>query len=295
MNKGILYGLGAYICWGIFPIYFKWIQNVPAIQILAHRIFWSFIFLIILVVLRKEFHGLRASIKSPRMIGVYLVASCFLAVNWLTYIWGVNNGFIIETSLGYFINPLVNVLLGVLFFHERLRPFQWGIVGLAGFGVIYLTISYGQLPWIALILAFSFGTYGLIKKMAPLGSFYGLTLETGLLAGLALAYLLLMGAQGAGSLGQVNHMTDLLLIGTGVMTTIPLLMFGTAARSLPLSTLGILQYIAPTGQFLIGVLVYNEPFTQERLIGFSIIWLALALFWIESFIQRPRPLAAQVN
>ncbi len=294
MNKGIWYGVGAYVCWGVFPIYFKWIQRVPPTQILAHRLLWSFILLIILVGMRKELGSLRASIKDMRMIGLYFVASSLLAINWLMYIWGVNNGFIVETSLGYFINPLINVLLGVVFLRERLRPRQWVPVGLAALGVIYLTVSYGQLPWIALTLAFSFGLYGLIKKKSPLGSLYGLTLETGLLAVPALVYLLASEVQGSGALGHLDRVNDLLLVGTGIMTTIPLLMFGASARSIPLSTLGILQYIAPTGQFLIGVFLYHEPFTPQRLVGFGMIWLALALFAVEGMSQR-RKLVPQLE
>ncbi len=296
MNKGVLYGILAYLCWGFFPLYFKLLQNVPAIQILAHRIFWSFILLVILAVARREVYALRVSIHGARLVGLYLLAACLLAVNWLIYIWGVNAGYILEASLGYFINPLLSVLLGVIFLHERLRPLQWVPLGLAALGVIYLTISYGRLPWIALSLAFSFGLYGLVKKTAPLNSFYGLTLETGLLFLPAAGLLLAAELQGVGALGHVDGFTNLVLISAGVVTAVPLLMFGSAARSIPLSTLGVLQYITPTGQFLIGVLVYHEAFTPARLIGFGLIWLALILFWSEGALaQRKRAAAAQAG
>jgi chloramphenicol-sensitive protein RarD len=210
-------------------------------------------------------------------------------VNWLVYVWGVNAGFIVETSLGYFINPLISVLLGVLFLRERLRITQWIPVGLAAVGVIYLTVTYGRLPWIALSLAFSFGIYGLVKKLAPLGSLYGLTLETALVFPISLIYLGFVETTGAGAFLHQGLLTDILLIGTGVVTSIPLLMFASAARQIPLTMIGILQYIAPTLQFLIGVYLYHEPFDQSRLVGFSLVWLALIIFWAENYFASRVP------
>jgi chloramphenicol-sensitive protein RarD len=198
----------------------------------------------------------------------------------------VSIGMIVETSLGYFINPLVSVLLGVIFLRERLRPMQWVPVGLATLGVIYLTIDYGRLPWIALLLAASFGLYGLAKKTAPLGSFYSLTMETGVLFIPSLIFLLGAAFAGTGAFGQAGLTTTLLLLFTGPITIAPLLLFGSAARQMDLSMMGLLQYITPTMQFLIGVLVYREPFTTSSLIGFAIIWTALILFWVEGFYQR---------
>jgi chloramphenicol-sensitive protein RarD len=212
-----------------------------------------------------------------------------LSINWLVYVWGVNSGFIVETSLGYFINPLISVLLGVLFLHERLRTMQWVPVGLATAGVLYLTFTYGRLPWIALSLALSFGIYGLVKKIAPLGSLYGLTLETALVFPIALLYLALVQFQGTGAFLHQGPPTDLLLIGTGAVTSIPLLMFASAARQIPLTMVGVLQYIAPTLQFLIGVFLYHEPFDHTRLIGFSLVWVALISFWVENYLASRLP------
>ncbi len=285
MNKGVLYGLGAYLIWGIFPLYFKALQNLSATEILASRIVWAFVFLGILLVARKEWAQLKSLLKRPLTWLIYSGAALLLAVNWLLYIWGVNSGFIVETSLGYFINPLVNVLLGVIFLGERLRTLQWLPVGLAATGVLYITLNYAQLPWIALTLAFTFAGYSLVKKTAPLSSFYSLTLETGILFVPATLYLLTANLQGKGAYGT-GLTTTLLLVGSGVATSIPLLLFGSAARSINLSLLGVLQYIAPTLQFLIGVLIYGEPFTHVRLVGFSLIWAALFLFWVEGILPH---------
>ncbi|MBP1702922.1 MAG: putative rane protein [Chloroflexi bacterium] len=288
MNRGVLNAIGAYVIWGFLPIYWKALQQVPALQILNHRVVWSLVFLAILISARKNWSPLRLAIRQPKIVLVYGLAACLLAVNWLTYIWGVNAGFIVETSLGYFINPLVNVLLGVLFLREKIRPLQWVPIGMATAGVLYLTFSYGSLPWIALVLAFTFALYGLLKKTAPLGSLHSLTLETGILFVPSLLYLVYVALQGSGIFIEYNTLTNLLLVFTGVVTAVPLLLFGAAARSINLSLLGLLQYIAPTCQFLIGVLIYNEPFTQARLIGFSIIWAALFLYWLESFLAHRR-------
>ncbi len=285
MNTGLWYALGAYVLWGLFPIYWKWLHHVPALQLIGHRIGWSFLLLMIVIVATKQWTKFRSAL-TRRMLGVYSIAGLLLSVNWLIYVWGVNAGYVVETSLGYFINPLLSVLLGLIFLKERLRPLQWIPVGLATLGVIYLTWTYGSLPWIALSLAFSFGFYGLVKKTSPLGSLYGLTLETGLVFLPALGYLLYVQAAGQGAFGHTGVVSDLLMIGAGVVTTIPLLMFASAARRIPLTMVGIMQYIAPTLQFLLGVLLYKEPFTTSKLIGFSMIWIALIVFWLEGLFAR---------
>jgi chloramphenicol-sensitive protein RarD len=274
--------------WGFFPIYWKLLVDVPADQILAHRMVWSLFFVLSILLTQRNWGPLWAAFKSPRVVLVYLLAACLLAVNWLTYIWGVNQGFVIETSLGYFINPLVSVLLGVVFLREKLRLGQWIPVGLAFLGVLYLTISYRTLPWIALVLAFSFGLYGWLKKISPLNSLHSLALETALMFLPSLAYLLWVEAQGQGSFGHASLPTNLLLAFTGVVTAVPLLLFGAGARLIPLSLIGLLQYIAPTLQFLLGVLVYHEPFTPQRLVGFGIIWLALVIYTTEGVLSRRR-------
>ena len=288
MNKGILHGIIAYMIWGFFPVFFKLIEEVPALQIVANRVIWSFLLLVILLSARRQWKTLLASIKGPRFLFAFLIASVLLSVNWLIYVWAVNADYIIETSLGYYINPLVSVLLGVVFLRERLRPAQWLPIGLAAAGVLYLTLSYGQPPWISLALALTFGLYGLAKKTAPLGSFYGLSIETGMLLIPSLAYLMFLYANGQGAFGHASPLTLFLLAMTGPVTAIPLLLFGSAAKQIDLYMLGLLQYIAPTQQFLIGVLLYHEPFTATDLVGFIIIWIALALLSVEGYLVRRR-------
>lgn len=288
MNRGIWYAIGAYTAWGVLPIYWKWLHQVGALQQLSHRILWSFLMLLAFLLLARQWPAFRKAASGPRVLRTYLLAAALIGVNWLTYVWAVNAGFIVETSLGYFINPLLSVVMGVVFLRERLRPWQWIPIALATAGVLYLTATYGRLPWIALTLAFSFGFYGLVKKTAPLGSVYGMTLETGMLFLPALLYLLLAEAAGQGAFLHGGAVSDGLLIGTGLVTTLPLLMFASAAQRIPLAMVGILQYIAPTLQFLIGVLIYKEPFSQAQAVGFGTVWLALALFAAEGALARRR-------
>jgi chloramphenicol-sensitive protein RarD len=292
MNKGVLAGIGAYLIWGFFPIYLKTLQVVSPLQIMLHRLVWSFLFVMLLILVRKEWQQFRSSIFSRRVLLTYSLTAVLLAANWLIYIYGVNSGQVIETSLGYFINPLLNVALGVVILRERLRPMQWLPVGLAAIGVLYLTVQYGSLPWIALALAFSFGLYGLIKKVAPLGSLHGQSLETGILFVPAVIYLFFAQSQGFGAFGHQGLSVTLLLAFAGIVTALPLLLFGSAARTIPLSLLGILQYIAPTIQFLLGVYLYQEPFTTTLLIGFAFIWIALLIFTLEGVYARRKQVAA---
>lgn len=281
MKKGLLSVFFAYMMWGFFPIYFKLLQAVPAAQIMAHRVAWSFIILLIIILIRKKLVSMLKGLTT-RVVLLYFSAGAILALNWFTYVWGVNAGYIIETSLGYFINPLVSVILGVVILKERLRPLQWIPVGLAATGVTYLTIEHGSLPWIAIVLAISFGTYGLLKKIAPLPAIEGLSLETAGVFLPALAFILFHEFRGTGAFGHVNFPTTFFLALSGIITVIPLVFFGAGAPKVPLTTIGILQYIAPTLQFLIGVFVYDEPFSSHQLIGFSIIWAALIFYSIES-------------
>lgn len=285
MKKGLIYVFSAYAMWGFFPIYFKFLQEAPAIQIMAHRVTWSFVFLTILIILRREISKILKSL-SKRIIVIYAIAGALLAVNWLTYVWGVNAGFVVETSLGYFINPLVSVVLGVVFLKERLRKLQWLPVSLAAIGVIYLTIEHGSLPWIALVLAFTFGTYGLFKKIAPLPSVHGLAIETGAIFIPAVIFLIVMEINGTAAFGHASPSTTFLLMLSGIVTAIPLILFASGAPLVPLTTIGILQYIAPTIQFLIGVFVYDEPFNTYQLIGFSIVWIALIIFSVEGIMNN---------
>jgi chloramphenicol-sensitive protein RarD len=285
MNKGILAGAAAYAIWGFFPIYFHALKDVSPVQVTAHRIVWSFLFLILLVALRRELRPLKAAL-TRRVLLAYLVAGVLLTVNWLAFVWGVGSGYVVEASLGYFINPLVNVVLGVVFLRERLRPAQWAPVILAAAGVVYLTVSLGSPPRLALLLAFTFGFYGLTKKLAPLGSLPGLTLETGTIFVPALAFLLLEQSTGSGAFIQAGLLPTILLALIGLVTAVPLLLFATAAKTIPLSTMGLLQFISPTLQFLIGVFLYGEPFTSSQVVGFAIIWAALILFSAESYLAR---------
>ena len=294
MNKGIIYGMGAYFIWGFMLVWLRQIKGVPPLQILGHRVAWSFVLLFAIILLRKDFGGLIKSIRAWRTLRIYTTAALLLASNWLVYIYAINADHIVESSLGYFINPLVNVSMGVVFFRERLRRWQWVPVGIAAVGVTYLAFDYGRLPWIALGLAFTFGLYGLTKKIAPLGSLHGLTLETALLFLPSLLFLGGMESQGAGWFSHHGIYQDIMLVAAGVITAVPLLLFSEAARRIPLSMLGLLQYIAPTCQFLLGVLVYREPFALTRLVGFVIIWIALVIFWMEGFSHYRRTVLAVV-
>jgi chloramphenicol-sensitive protein RarD len=284
MNKGILAGIGAYTLWGLFPIYWRLLEQDPAIEILAHRMVWSLVFIAAILTVQREWNWLRQAIHNRRTVATYTLAAILLSINWYTYIWAVNAGYVVEASLGYFINPLVNFLLGVIFLGEKLRRGQIIAVILAILGVAYLTVSYGSLPWISLVLAFTFGMYGLIKKTAPLESMHGFSLETIVLFLPALGYLLYREASGVGAFVHQGVVVTLLLILAGPVTSIPLLLFGYSARRIPLSMLGFIQYITPTMQFLLGVLVYFEPFPKARLVGFCIIWLALILYSLEGVL-----------
>jgi len=278
---GLLHGVAAYLLWGVFPLYWPLLKPSSAGEILAHRIAWSLIVLAVLVGMQRRWSSLRELARSGRPALLLGLAAVVLSANWLTYIWGVNHGHVVETSLGYFINPLVSVLLGVVVLGERLRRLQWWALGVASIAVAVLTVDYGRPPWIALVLAFSFGFYGLLKKKAAAGPVESLTLETTVMFVPALAWLAWLAADGAMTFGGAGAGHALLLISTGLITAVPLLFFGSAAQRIPLSTLGLLQYLAPMLQFAIGVLVFGEPMPLPRLAGFGLVWLALALFTLD--------------
>jgi rarD protein len=288
MKRGVLSGIGAYALWGFFPIYWKFLHNISALQLIGHRIAWSFILLMGVILTSGQWADFRNTFNAGNF-RIYLIASLLIGANWLIYVWSVNAGHIVETSLGYFINPLFSVLLGLIILREKLRRTQWIPVVIAFLGVVYLAITFGRLPWIALSLAFSFGFYGLVKKLAPLSSLYGLTLETGILFIPALVYLGFVQVNGTGAFLHTGVNSDLLMIGAGLVTTVPLLMFASAAKSIPLTMIGILQYLAPTIQFLLGIFVYKEEFDHTQLIGFSIVWLALVIFWVENYLANRLP------
>ena len=292
MSTGILSAALAFLCWGLFPLYFHAIGDVPPVQILAHRMLWSLLFLVIVLAVRRQWAWLDL-VRKPRVFGSFVASALLLSVNWLIYIWAVNNGHVIEASLGYFINPLVNISLGYLLLKERLRRAQWMAIAVAALGVAWLTWQAGSVPWIALALAVSFGGYGLLRKTAALGALEGLSFETMVLFPVAAAYVVWLTVHGQNAfINTESTSTQLLLMAAGPITAIPLLLFASGARQIPLSVLGLLQYLSPTLQFLLGVWIFHEAFTADRLVGFALIWLALALFAAEGLLRR-QPAAAK--
>jgi chloramphenicol-sensitive protein RarD len=281
MNAGIVYAALAYTCWGLFPLYFHQLAQVSTLEIVLHRVTWSLVFVLALLFALRRSAALRPVLRSPRQLGLFALSAWLLTGNWLVYIWAVNNGHVIDSSLGYFINPLVYVLLGYAVLGERPRRLQWAAVALATLGVAWLTWQGGRLPWIALVLAGSFGLYGLIRKTAPLGALEGLAVETLLTAPVAVPALLLWTLQGTSALAHADAPTLGWLLLAGPLTAVPLLLFAAGARRITLATLGLLQYIGPTLQFALGVWVFHEPLQRERLLGFVLIWAALALYSAE--------------
>lgn len=279
---GVFYAGAAFLIWGLSPVYWKAMQRVPALEIVSHRVVWSVVFLMGLTLLQRRWGEFRQVLKTPRTLLILALTTLLVSFNWLLYIWAVNAGYMLQASLGYYINPLVNVLLGMVFLKERLRRPQALAVLLAGAAVVYRTVSHGGLPWIALGLGFSFGLYGLIRKVAPVSSLVGLSVETLLLTAPSAAYLVYLEGQGAGALFRFGGSMDALLVGTGVLTAVPLLCFNHGARRINLSTVGLMQYIAPSGMFLLAVLVYGEPFTALQAWTFALIWTALAIYSIDS-------------
>ena len=289
-RRGTLYGAGAYVLWGLFPLYWPLLAPSSALEVLAHRVLWSVVAVAVLLLVTRRFEQVRAAVRDRRRFAQIALAAVVIAVNWGTYIYGVTNDRVVETSLGYFVNPIVTVLLGVIVLGERLRPAQWTALGAAVVAVVVLTVENGSPPWIALVLAFSFGTYGLLKKTAGVGAVEGLAVETGVLLPVAAVYVLVIGGgtfatQGAG------HATLLAL--SGVVTAIPLLMFGAAASRIPLSTLGVLQYLAPTMQFLLGITLFDEPLPAAKLLGFLLVWFGVALFTVD-LVRQARQLRLEV-
>ena len=285
-NKGLTAAVGAFTIWGMLPIYLKALSGASSIEILSHRIAWSTVITVLLVVLLRKSSALIAVLREKKVVFRFVLSSLLLSVNWLTYIWAVNSNYIVESSLGYYINPLVNVLLGVLFLGERLRTTQWVAVSFAFLGVCYLTFGYGHFPWIAMTLAFSFGFYGLLRKTAKLPSLEGLCLETSILFLPALAVLLWLAAQGQSDFVSQGTGGRLLLAGTGIITSLPLLLFGYAAHRIPLSTLGIVQYLAPSLQLLVGLYIFKESFPMEQIIGFSLVWCGVLIYIGEQIFRR---------
>jgi chloramphenicol-sensitive protein RarD len=286
MRTGVLSAALAFLMWGLFPLYFHAIKEVAPMEILAHRVLWSLGFLLIVLAVRRQWKWLKL-VREPRLLFSFVASSLLLSVNWLMYIWSVNNGHVVDASLGYFINPLVNIMFGYLLLKERLRRAQWGAIALAALGVAWLTWQAGTAPWIALGLAATFGGYGLLRKTAALGALEGLSLETMILFPLAAGYVGWLALQGESAFVSTPFdLTRWLLVAAGPITAIPLLLFAAGARQIPLSVLGLLQYLGPTIQFLLGVWLFHEAVTAERLVGFVLIWAALALYAAEGMFHR---------
>jgi len=279
---GVVYTATAFLIWGLSPVYWKVLHTVPPLEIIMHRTIWSFVFLLIVLVFLRYGNEFTAAVKKRSTFLVLIPTAMLLAFNWFLYIWSVNNEHILQASLGYFITPLVNVLLGMFFLRERLRPLQAVSLVLAGIGVLYLTVYYGNFPWIALSLAFSFGFYALIRKVAPVSAFVGLSLEILFLSGPALVYLIFLNSKDAGALFHMGIKMDFFLMGTAFLTAFPLLLFISGTRRLNLSTVGFLQYIAPSCMFLLGVFLYNEPISRAQTMTFVLIWTALCLYSTDS-------------
>jgi chloramphenicol-sensitive protein RarD len=285
-RKGVVLGVAAYAMWGAFPLYWPLLEPAGALEILAHRLIWSLIVMVVLVALARRGRQLRRLVTTPRTLGLLALAGTTVSINWATYIWGVNNGYVVETSLGYFINPLVTVLMGVLVLRERMRPLQWAAVGVGLLAVLVLAIDYGRPPWIALVLAFSFGSYGLLKKTANAGAIESLALETAVVSPIALVYVVWLGATGAGHFTSEGMGHTALFVSAGVVTAVPLIFFGASAVRIPLVVLGLLQYLAPIFQFALGVLYFHEAMPPGRWIGFGLVWIALAVFTYEVIRHR---------
>ncbi len=277
-RRGLLYGIAAYTSWGIVPLFWKLLAGVDPVEVLAHRAVWGVLAFAVIVRLAKAGPALRLAIRDRRTLAVMFLSGTLLAINWGTFVWSVSTGHLLDASLGYFINPLVSVGLGMIVLRERLRPAQGIAIALAIIGVVLLGVRAGHVPWISLVLASSFGTYGLVRKRAKVDSVVGSMIETSLLAVVAAIYLGVLAARGEGQLGHADLATHGLLFATGVITAVPLVLFTSAARLLPLSTVGMLQYLAPTGQFLIAVIAFHEPFSAGQLVPFAFIWTGLAVF-----------------
>lgn len=286
LRTGIIYALGAYILWGLTPVYFKWLEGVAATEILIHRIIWSVVVLLGLLTLINGWSAIQTVFRQPRVLAGLALSATIISANWLTFIWAVGNDRILESSLGYFLNPLVSIFLGMLFLSERLRLWQWLALSLAGAGVAWQLIQHGSLPWIALVLAFSFGFYGLLRKQIPVDAISGLFIETLIMLPAALLYGAWLWQHEQLSFGHQSLHTDLLLIAAGLVTSFPLLLFAGAARRLTLTMIGFMQYLAPSITFLLAVLVYGEHLGDGRLTTFVLIWLALLLFSLEGFWHK---------
>ena len=292
---GIIYALIAYGIWGVLPLYLKALHAVPPLQVVAHRIVWAALLLVVVITVGRKRDFVAQLRRRPGIIWTFMASALALSVNWLVYIWGVSQGRVVDVSLGYFINPLFSIVLAVVVLKERLRTGQWAAVALASVGVLWLALLAGQLPWIGLTLAASFGTYGLLRKTASIDALGGLTLETLLLLPLAALYLLILSASGQGAWSTADVSLRSLLVAAGPITALPLLSFAAGARRIPLSLVGVLQYLGPTLQLGLGVFVFHESLPSAKLAGFALIWLALVLYALEGALFSARPKASVLS
>lgn len=291
MNSGVVYALAAYVMWGLFPLYFKALEHIPSLQILAHRMVWSLVVVVLLLAVLKRWSWLSILRKQPAVLARFALSALLLSSNWGIYIWAVNSNHVVDASLGYYINPLVNVALGSVLLHERLRGMQWVALAIAAIGVTVMALEVGHVPWISLSLALSFGGYALLRKTAPLGALEGLAVETAVLFPLAVLYLFWLSAHGQNAFAAADASTRWLLVAAGPVTTLPLLLFAAGARRMSMTLLGVLQYITPTLQLGLGVWLYHEPFAAAKVIGFGLVWAGLAVFLLDGLRAawgRPR-------
>ena len=291
-TRGALAAGVCYFLWGLVPLYWRELASVDSVELIAHRHLWSLALLLVIVALQRGFGAIAEALTTPRSILLNALGATLLTINWLVYVWGVNTGHVIETSLGYFLVPLINVAAGRFVLHEHLRRLQWFAIALAATGVTWMIVQLGRPPWIALALGGTWGSYSLLRKKSPLAAVTGLTLETLLLAPVALGFLIWSHRSGGGALGHADLHVQLLIVSSGVVTAIPLLLFAYGARRIRLSTLGLLQYLAPTVQLLLGIFIFHEPFSRTRMLSFGFIWAALAVYTIDSLIVQRRLRAA---
>lgn len=295
LRKGFIYGFTAYLLWGLFPLYWRLLDSSGAGELLAHRILWTLVAVAVLVLVRSRLGQVRALLANPRRRWPLVIGAFLISVNWGGYIWGVNHGRVVETSLGYFITPLFTVLLGVFVLKERLRPAQWVALSIAFVAVVGLTIENGRPPWVAIILTFSFGLYGLVKKKAGAGAIEGMAVESGAVAPIALVAILVLSFQGQATVTHEGTGYLVLVLLTGPITAVPLLLFGAAATRVSMTTLGLLNYIAPIMQFVLGVLVFHEHMSPMRWVGFALVWTALAIFTFHGLTHRRRTVELEVT
>jgi chloramphenicol-sensitive protein RarD len=286
-SRGLAAATGAFFIWGLLPIYMRALDSVPALEIMLHRLLWCCAFVVLLLAARRELGRFTAVFRHPRRLALLGLSAILISTNWWVYVWAVGQRQVVEASLGYFINPLVSVLFGVFLLRERLNGWQWLAVAIAAAGVLWLTLQLGRPPWIALVLAFSFACYGLVRKKVEVDAITGLAVETALLAPFALLYLSWLGA--AGAFGDQGALTDSLLVASGIFTAVPLMLFAYGVRRIRLATIGLIQYLGPTLQLLIGVWIFHEPFTEVQAIGFGLIWLALAVYATDGLLRHRRP------